>query len=95
MYPSVLKVCSLAIRCGIYNSFPPHLSCFASPRSVILAMQKRMRQLDQSSSDPMLACFRANEVLSYRLHRIDLNHDQNLPSSRSMDTGLPSRLRSR
>ncbi|KAI0051683.1 ras GEF [Auriscalpium vulgare] len=30
---------------------------FASPRSVVLAMQKRMRQLDQSSTDPMFACF--------------------------------------
>ncbi|KAI0322721.1 ras guanine nucleotide exchange factor domain-containing protein [Amylostereum chailletii] len=30
---------------------------FASPRSVVLAMQKRMRQLDQPSTDPMFACF--------------------------------------
>ncbi|KAH8988952.1 ras GEF, partial [Lactarius akahatsu] len=30
---------------------------FANPRSLILAMQKRMRQLDQSSDDPMFACF--------------------------------------
>ncbi|THH16999.1 hypothetical protein EW146_g3739 [Bondarzewia mesenterica] len=30
---------------------------FARPRSVVLAMQKRMRQLDQPSSDPMFACF--------------------------------------
>ncbi|KAH9969049.1 ras guanine nucleotide exchange factor domain-containing protein [Russula dissimulans] len=30
---------------------------FASPRSVVLAMQKRMRQLDQSSDDPMFSCF--------------------------------------
>ncbi|KAG6842636.1 hypothetical protein C0991_000163, partial [Blastosporella zonata] len=31
---------------------------FASPRSVILAMQKRIRELDeQSSGDPMFACF--------------------------------------
>ncbi|KAI0307727.1 ras guanine nucleotide exchange factor domain-containing protein [Multifurca ochricompacta] len=30
---------------------------FASPRSVVLAMQKRMRQLDQSSDDPMFASF--------------------------------------
>ncbi|RDB28973.1 Ras guanine nucleotide exchange factor P [Hypsizygus marmoreus] len=30
---------------------------FASPRSVLLAMQKRMRQLDNPSGDPMFACF--------------------------------------
>ncbi|ETW87236.1 hypothetical protein HETIRDRAFT_378044 [Heterobasidion irregulare TC 32-1] len=30
---------------------------FVTPRSVILAMQKRMRQLDQTSSDTMFACF--------------------------------------
>jgi len=30
---------------------------FASPRSVVLAMQKRMRQLDQSSDDPMFSSF--------------------------------------
>lgn len=30
---------------------------FANPRSVLLAMQKRMRQLDQLLSDPLLACF--------------------------------------
>ncbi|KDQ63732.1 hypothetical protein JAAARDRAFT_29764 [Jaapia argillacea MUCL 33604] len=30
---------------------------FATPRSVLLAMQKRMRQLDEPSADPMFACF--------------------------------------
>ena len=30
---------------------------FASPRSVLLAMQKRMRQLDNPSGDPMFACY--------------------------------------
>ncbi|KAH7930993.1 ras GEF [Leucogyrophana mollusca] len=30
---------------------------FASPRSILLAMQKRMRQLDNSSGDPMFACY--------------------------------------
>ncbi|KAH7915776.1 ras guanine nucleotide exchange factor domain-containing protein [Hygrophoropsis aurantiaca] len=30
---------------------------FASPRSILLAMQKRMRQLDSSSGDPMFACY--------------------------------------
>ncbi|KAJ3750360.1 ras guanine nucleotide exchange factor domain-containing protein [Lentinula detonsa] len=30
---------------------------FASPRSLLLAMQKRMRQLDNPSGDPMFACF--------------------------------------
>ncbi|PFH54496.1 hypothetical protein AMATHDRAFT_70 [Amanita thiersii Skay4041] len=30
---------------------------FATPRSVLLAMQKRMRQLDNPSGDPMFACF--------------------------------------
>ncbi|KAJ7786334.1 ras guanine nucleotide exchange factor domain-containing protein [Mycena metata] len=30
---------------------------FASPRSVLLAMQLRLRQLDQPSGDPMFACF--------------------------------------
>ncbi|KAJ3530908.1 hypothetical protein NMY22_g8378 [Coprinellus aureogranulatus] len=30
---------------------------FATPRSVLLAMQKRMRQLDSPCGDPMFACF--------------------------------------
>ncbi|KAJ7597057.1 ras guanine nucleotide exchange factor domain-containing protein [Mycena floridula] len=30
---------------------------FANPRSILLAMQKRMRQLDNPSGDPMFACF--------------------------------------
>ncbi|KAH9937673.1 ras guanine nucleotide exchange factor domain-containing protein [Fomitopsis serialis] len=30
---------------------------FASPRSVLLAMQKRMRALDQPTGDPMFACY--------------------------------------
>ncbi|KAJ3554551.1 hypothetical protein NM688_g3048 [Phlebia brevispora] len=30
---------------------------FATPRSILLAMQKRMRALDQPSGDPMFACF--------------------------------------
>ncbi|KAF8078601.1 ras guanine nucleotide exchange factor domain-containing protein [Lyophyllum atratum] len=30
---------------------------FAIPRNVLLAMQKRMRQLDNPSGDPMFACF--------------------------------------
>ncbi|KAL0571812.1 hypothetical protein V5O48_010142 [Marasmius crinis-equi] len=30
---------------------------FASPRSVLLAMQKRMRQLDNPTGDPIFACF--------------------------------------
>ncbi|KAJ8522522.1 hypothetical protein ONZ45_g898 [Pleurotus djamor] len=30
---------------------------FATPRDVILAMQRRMRQLDNPSGDPMFACF--------------------------------------
>ncbi|THH16724.1 hypothetical protein EUX98_g9256 [Antrodiella citrinella] len=30
---------------------------FASPRSILLAMQKRMRALDEPSGDPMIACF--------------------------------------
>jgi len=30
---------------------------FATPRSVLLAMQKRIRQLDNPSGDPMFACF--------------------------------------
>ncbi len=30
---------------------------FASPRSLLLAMQKRMRQLDNPSGDPMFACY--------------------------------------
>ncbi|CAL1695877.1 unnamed protein product [Somion occarium] len=30
---------------------------FATPRSILLAMQKRMRTLDQPTGDPMFACF--------------------------------------
>ncbi|KAH8102648.1 ras GEF [Cristinia sonorae] len=30
---------------------------FASPRSILLAMQKRMRALDEPTGDPMFACF--------------------------------------
>ena len=29
---------------------------FATPRSVLLTMQKKMRQLDQETADPMFAC---------------------------------------
>ncbi|TFY71062.1 hypothetical protein EVG20_g1954 [Dentipellis fragilis] len=49
---------------------------FASPRSVVLAMQKRMRQLDQSSNDPMFACFaqmRLCHLLEVWIH--DYPHD--------------------
>ncbi|KAI0068347.1 ras GEF [Artomyces pyxidatus] len=49
---------------------------FASPRSVVLAMQKRMRQLDQSSADPMFACFaqmRICHLLEVWIH--DYPHD--------------------
>ncbi|KAL0951160.1 hypothetical protein HGRIS_007892 [Hohenbuehelia grisea] len=37
---------------------------FATPRSVILAMQKRMRQLDNPSGDPMFACFAQMRICS-------------------------------
>ncbi|KAH8835252.1 ras guanine nucleotide exchange factor domain-containing protein [Flagelloscypha sp. PMI_526] len=30
---------------------------FTTPRAILLAMQKRMRQLDSSSGDPMFACY--------------------------------------
>lgn len=30
---------------------------FCTPRSVLLAMQKKMRQLDEPSGDPMFSCF--------------------------------------
>lgn len=29
---------------------------FATPRSILLTMQKKMRQLDQETADPMFAC---------------------------------------
>ena len=39
---------------------------FTSPRSVVLAMQKRMRWLDQPSSDPMFACFAQMRYVKHR-----------------------------
>ncbi|TFK77078.1 ras GEF [Pluteus cervinus] len=49
---------------------------FATPRSVLLAMQKRMRQLDNPSGDPMFACFaqmRICNLLEQWIH--DYPHD--------------------
>ena len=43
---------------------------FATPRSVLLAMQKRMRQLDNPSGDPMFACF---AQMRYALPCFDFN----------------------
>jgi hypothetical protein len=40
---------------------------FASPRSVVLALQKRMRLLDQSSDDPMFSCFAQMRYCNYLL----------------------------
>ncbi|KAF4605237.1 hypothetical protein EYR40_004020 [Pleurotus pulmonarius] len=49
---------------------------FATPRKVILAMQKRMRQLDNPSGDPMFACF-AQMRICHLLHqwRLEYTHD--------------------
>ncbi|KAK7064216.1 DEAD-domain-containing protein [Favolaschia claudopus] len=46
---------------------------FASPRSVLLAMQLRLRQLDQPSGDPMFACFaQMRSVSTFRfLYSVD------------------------
>ncbi|KAF8168080.1 ras guanine nucleotide exchange factor domain-containing protein [Crassisporium funariophilum] len=49
---------------------------FATPRSVLLAMQKRMRQLDNPCGDPMFACFaqmRICHLLETWIH--DYPHD--------------------
>lgn len=42
---------------GFISNFLLTYRRFASPRSVVLAMQKRMRQLNQTSDDPMFACY--------------------------------------
>ncbi|TFY80120.1 hypothetical protein EWM64_g3895 [Hericium alpestre] len=61
---------------GYINQFLLTYRRFASPRSVVLAMQKRMRQLDQASNDPMFACFaqmRLCHLLEVWIH--DYPHD--------------------
>lgn len=47
----------MALDWGFISHFLLTYRRFANPRSLILAMQKRMRQLDQGSDDPMFACF--------------------------------------
>ncbi|KAI0793485.1 ras guanine nucleotide exchange factor domain-containing protein [Abortiporus biennis] len=37
---------------------------FSTPRSILLAMQKRMRALDQPTGDPMFACFAQMKICS-------------------------------
>lgn len=47
---------------------------FTTPRSVLLAMQKRMRMLDNPCGDPMFACF-AQMRYVYRLkHALMFSH---------------------
>ncbi|KIP11969.1 hypothetical protein PHLGIDRAFT_98679 [Phlebiopsis gigantea 11061_1 CR5-6] len=45
---------------------------FAPPRSILLAMQKRMRALDSQSSDPMFACFAQMKICWLLDHWIQL-----------------------
>ncbi|KAG5635097.1 hypothetical protein H0H81_012453 [Sphagnurus paluster] len=55
------KLLFLAVSGDVDPAFITHFLLtyrrFASPRSLLLAMQKRMRQLDNPSGDPMFACF--------------------------------------
>lgn len=41
---------------------------FATPRSILLAMQKRMRALDQPNGDPMFACYAQMRLAIPLLH---------------------------
>ncbi|KAH9486912.1 Ras guanine nucleotide exchange factor P [Psilocybe cubensis] len=55
---------------------------FTTPRTVLLAMQKRMRQLDNPSGDPMFACFaqmRICHLLETWIH--DFAHDFSVPGT--------------
>ncbi|RPD82566.1 ras GEF [Lentinus tigrinus ALCF2SS1-7] len=45
---------------------------FASPRAVLLAMQKRMRSLDHPSGDPMFACYAQMRICQLLDHWISL-----------------------
>ncbi|KAI0094911.1 ras guanine nucleotide exchange factor domain-containing protein [Irpex rosettiformis] len=45
---------------------------FAIPRSILLAMQKRMRSLDQANSDPMFACYAQMKICWLLDHWISL-----------------------
>ncbi|TFK89976.1 ras GEF [Polyporus arcularius HHB13444] len=45
---------------------------FASPRTVLLAMQKRMRSLDHPSGDPMFACYAQMRICQLLDHWINL-----------------------
>jgi len=45
---------------------------FAIPRSILLAMQKRMRSLDQSTGDPMFACYAQMKICWLLDHWIQL-----------------------
>ncbi|KAF5390357.1 hypothetical protein D9757_002906 [Collybiopsis confluens] len=47
---------------------------FASPRNLLLAMQKRMRQLDNPSGDPMFACFAQMKCVGVILSRENESH---------------------
>jgi hypothetical protein len=55
--PAALKLVSFLVDPAYISHFLLTYRRFASPRSVVLAMQKRMRWLDQPSADPMFACF--------------------------------------
>lgn len=48
---------------------------FATPRSILLAMQKRMRALDQPSGDPMFACYAQIMSVDVRPPRVIHFHD--------------------
>ena len=63
---------------------------FATPRSVLLAMQKRMRQLDNPSGDPMFACYAQMRcvLLSHLGKRLISTSFQDMPSAGAVDTGL-------
>lgn len=54
---AVILLANIALDPIFMNHFLMTYRRFTTPRTVLLAMQKRMRQLDSPSEDPMFACF--------------------------------------
>ncbi|OCH96179.1 ras GEF [Obba rivulosa] len=62
---------------------------FASPRSILLAMQKRMRALDRPTGDPMFACFAQMRICLLLDNWIQMYpHDFAVPGTPSALTAL-------
>ena len=66
---------------------------FATPRSVLLTMQKKMRLLDQETADPMFACLAQMKYTFSNLTTVKFfTPVQYLSSASGVDQGLPPRF---